>query len=337
MASQFAVARAEHSEALAAWRARYAKARDIKDPQQRAAALEALMGERPAHPYLAGISLAALFHGHRVLLAPLKGWRNDAKAQHAEALEAWRERRAEAQKIKDADQRAKALEALKGEKPTSPMLTAIGCVVVGAIVVAPIAHRHVGTLGTLLTWGLPLWVIVALIAGQKAGAPKTADALDQEDDDQAGEDQADQDPCEELEPAGPTPAVVHALMASAAAAGANILLTRLATELAASHPDWEPSTKAVRALLSEAGIPVRAGVRTPDGNGPGIHHQDVPPLHSPSVPAPVPAVVANVGAGQSANANANNAEIRGAGEGCIYVADPDNPARTIIIQTNAAA
>ncbi|MFC8277203.1 hypothetical protein ACFUJR_32665 [Streptomyces sp. NPDC057271] len=52
--------------------------------------------------------------------------------------------------------------------------------------------------------------------------------------------------------------------------GGHVLLTRLreAAEL--------PDTKTVRALLDAADIPVRAGVRTPDGNGPGVHQEDIP-------------------------------------------------------------
>lgn len=37
-----------------------------------------------------------------------------------------------------------------------------------------------------------------------------------------------------------------------------------------------PDTKAVRALLDEAGIPVRAGVRAGGKNGPGVHHTAIP-------------------------------------------------------------
>jgi hypothetical protein len=139
------------------------------------------------------------------------------------------------------------------------------------------------------------------------------------------------------EPIAPGPAMVHALTASLTAGGDSVLLTRLAAELAASHPGWEPSTKAVRALLAGADIPVRDGVRTPHGNGPGVHHQDVPPLLSPSVATPLPGVVANVGAGQSANANANNAEEWTTQEGFVMRAHPDEPAQTIVVgRTNTA-
>lgn len=52
--------------------------------------------------------------------------------------------------------------------------------------------------------------------------------------------------------------------------GHHVLLTQL--QAAADLPD----TKAVRALLDEAGIRVRTGVRTPAGNGPGVHQDDIP-------------------------------------------------------------
>ncbi|GGT43451.1 hypothetical protein GCM10014713_41440 [Streptomyces purpureus] len=52
--------------------------------------------------------------------------------------------------------------------------------------------------------------------------------------------------------------------------GGHVLLTRLRD--AAGLPD----TKAARALLEDAGVSVRAGVRTPGGNGPGVHATDIP-------------------------------------------------------------
>ncbi|MGW6418830.1 hypothetical protein [Streptomyces sp. NPDC055055] len=59
-----------------------------------------------------------------------------------------------------------------------------------------------------------------------------------------------------------------------------------------------PDTKAVRALLDEAGIPFRKGVRTPGGNGPGVHADDIPPLDA----APSDGCLCRSGA----NTNANN-------------------------------
>ncbi|MFJ5802693.1 hypothetical protein [Streptomyces decoyicus] len=63
-----------------------------------------------------------------------------------------------------------------------------------------------------------------------------------------------------------------------------------------------PDTKAVRALLAEHEIPVREGVRTRAGNGPGVKREDLPPLPSPLGEGQG----STVGAGQDANTNANN-------------------------------
>ncbi|MFE0132408.1 hypothetical protein ACFWY6_12675 [Streptomyces sp. NPDC059037] len=53
--------------------------------------------------------------------------------------------------------------------------------------------------------------------------------------------------------------------------GNHVLLTALRKELGVAD------TKAVRALLKAEKIRVRSGVRTPAGNGPGVHHEDIPP------------------------------------------------------------
>lgn len=57
-----------------------------------------------------------------------------------------------------------------------------------------------------------------------------------------------------------------------------VLLTRLRDDLGL------PDTRTVRNLLDAADIPIRAGVRTSAGNGPGVHRDDVPPLESPHQP-----------------------------------------------------
>lgn len=80
--------------------------------------------------------------------------------------------------------------------------------------------------------------------------------------------------------------------------GANVLLTELRKELGVAD------TKAVKALLDEKGVRWREGVRTPAGNGPGVHRDDIPPL-SPVGGDPVEGVVV---AGEDANANANNTD-----------------------------
>ncbi|NUQ98592.1 MAG: hypothetical protein HOY79_19235 [Streptomyces sp.] len=159
-------AHAQHADALTVWRERRAKAQQITDPEQRAAALEALKGERPVHPFLAGISLAALGRGNRRMLAPLKARHADAKAQHAETLAAWKERRDKARELTDPEQRAKALEELREGRPTNPLLVAAGCTVVATVVVWPMLHgRH----AAIIAGGLTLWVLTALILGQDTG------------------------------------------------------------------------------------------------------------------------------------------------------------------------
>lgn len=51
----------------------------------------------------------------------------------------------------------------------------------------------------------------------------------------------------------------------------HVLLTALRKRLGVDD------TKAVRKLLKAERIRVRSGVRTPKGNGPGVHHEDIPP------------------------------------------------------------
>ncbi|MEU1853941.1 hypothetical protein ABZ499_32960 [Streptomyces sp. NPDC019990] len=115
--------------------------------------------------------------------------------------------------------------------------------------------------------------------------------------------------------------------------GSGVLLTTLRKHLSLPH------TRAVREVLHGAGIRVREGVRTPGGNGPGVHAHDFPP------PPPSPDLAPGTGvvAGDSANANANNAEsgpkkgLRADGsywpEGKPYHFEPDpaNPHGTLIV------
>ncbi|MFJ9448182.1 hypothetical protein ACIRRH_41160 [Kitasatospora sp. NPDC101235] len=327
-------ARAQHVEALTAWRERRAEALKIEDPNQRAAALKTLQGERPAHPLVDGISLTAIGRGNRRLLAPLKTRHANAKAEHAEALGAWRERRAKALEIKDPEQRAAALEEIGRAKPTSPVLVATGAAVVATVVVWPMLHGH---RAAIVSGALTLWVLVALVLGQTTPEQQPPAEKAEEDTSKAGDQEPDGEAEEEPDETLPTPAETHALTASLATGGTSVLLTRLAADLGAAHPLWKASTKAIRALLAQASIPVREGVRTPDGNGPGVHHEDVPPLPSPSRTAPLADVVANVGAGQSANTNTNNTEEWSTQEGRVMRADPENPARTIIVSRAPAA
>lgn len=108
------------------------------------------------------------------------------------------------------------------------------------------------------------------------------------------EGREDQAPAEEVD-------VVGGLQALAQG-GRHVLLTELKTKLGVAD------TKTVRALLDESLIAVRPGVRTPVGNGPGVHYDDVPP------------VVGDPSEGRclcrsDANANGNNGDGESPGEG----------------------
>ncbi|MFM9595737.1 hypothetical protein ACKI1J_24245 [Streptomyces scabiei] len=105
--------------------------------------------------------------------------------------------------------------------------------------------------------------ILICLGWQKARARLTR----RDDDDEAG-----QEPEEDRGP-DPLDAVIalHAL-----SRGNSVLLTALRAELEL------PDTKAVKALLDEAGVTWKA-VRTPTGNGPGVHKDDIPPMVSPAV------------------------------------------------------
>lgn len=74
--------------------------------------------------------------------------------------------------------------------------------------------------------------------------------------------------------------------------GEHVRLTQL--QEAAGLPD----TKAVRALLDAADIPIRPGVRAGGKNGPGVHAADIPPLGA----APSGGCLCR----SDANANTNN-------------------------------
>ncbi|WP_328962955.1 hypothetical protein [Streptomyces virginiae] len=87
--------------------------------------------------------------------------------------------------------------------------------------------------------------------------------------------------------------------------GEHVRLTQL--QEAAGLPD----TKAVRALLDEAGIPIRPGVRAAGRNGPGVHHDDIPALPASAEGAPSGGCLCS----SAANTNANNGPAPGPGEG----------------------
>ncbi|MFE4514206.1 hypothetical protein ACFRMQ_08435 [Kitasatospora sp. NPDC056783] len=334
-----------HAETLAAWRELRAAAREIEDPAERAAALEALKGKRPTHPYLGGLSLTALRQGNRRLLTPLRARTADARAEHAQTLAAWKERRAEAQKIKDPEQRGKAIDAL-GERPKHPVLVAAGCAVVCSVLLAGVpAVRHYAPVA--ITSGLTLWAIAALILGQNPDhaqrpapaepAPQNTPGTDPREPPEEPAEEPSEGPEEDVEeepsPTVPTPTEARHAVAVLGADGAHVALTAVTARLAAAHPRWERSAKATKALLQGAGIRYRDGVKVDGVSVPGVHHDDVPPLPSPSERTPGPVVVP----GQSNNNNHNNAQQHSSREGFVMRADPDNPARTIVVNRTAAA
>jgi hypothetical protein len=124
----------------------------------------------------------------------------------------------------------------------------------------------------------------------------------------AGRDAADADvePVEAEEQDGPDAADMADIVRELGA-GTGVLLTRLRDQLAEEYPGTGWTTKDVRALLADAEVRVREGVRvTGAGNGPGVHREDVPTPLSPTTP---PGPVGVVAAGQDANANTNNVTV----------------------------
>lgn len=119
-------------------------------------------------------------------------------------------------------------------------------------------------------------------------------------------------------PTGPDPQDVTDLVRDLIGDDTGALLTALRMPLHAAD------TRAVRELLAAAGIPVRAGVRTARGNGPGVHRADLPALPPPLTDPSPDGVVA----GQSANTNTNNALRVESREGMTIISDPADRHRT---------
>ncbi|MDX2647926.1 hypothetical protein PV341_31025 [Streptomyces sp. PA03-1a] len=160
----------------------------------------------------------------------------------------------------------------------------------------------------------------------KAGANKQRDDAGKEN---AGEtpaddvDEEDEGPAEEEEKApdeavpGPAPEDIAKALHALVGSGSGVLFTTLRDHLKV------PSTKAVKALLKEAGIHSRPGVRAVAGNGPGIHRKDFPSC--PSFEGV--ALGGDVVAGEEPTANANNAtrglRVERFGESGVIVHNPD--------------
>ncbi|MEU4296367.1 hypothetical protein [Kitasatospora aureofaciens] len=318
-------ATAQHAEAMAAWRERRAEAREIKDPKERAAALEALMGERPTHPYLAGISLAALGRGNRRMLAPLKARHKEAKASHAEALTVWRDRRAKAGEIKDPEQRAKALDELKGERPTSPLLVAAGTAVVAAVIVWPMLHGHHAA---ILAGGLTLWVLAALVLGNTDPRSEPAKGTASAQDGHPAATQATKKP-DEADEQAQFVTLLHKLMPGTQP-GKNdrIHLVQIA---AAWTGEEGADTAPIRALLTTLNIPI-TDCRVP-GRGPskGIYLRDVPPL-----PDPDRRPLAGVVAGPDQQQQQQQRSAAAIQKGFWTKDDPDSPNHSIVDWENAS-
>lgn len=80
--------------------------------------------------------------------------------------------------------------------------------------------------------------------------------------------------------------------------GNGVLLTQLQRDLKVA------STKVVKGLLEDEGIEWKAGVRTTQGNGPGVHKSAIPPAPSPTDNAHEDGCCCR----SDANANTNSAE-----------------------------
>ncbi|MFE7214564.1 hypothetical protein ACFU93_32410 [Streptomyces sp. NPDC057611] len=152
-------------------------------------------------------------------------------------------------------------------------------------------------------------------------------------------DSPDEDPEEAPAEAAAEPAAPPSREAIAGALhhlvgeGRGVLLTTLRQHLSLPH------TRALREVLDAAGIRVRPGVRTPAGNGPGIHTNDFPPPPPSPDPAHGDRCLPRSGANNN-NANAERSPQKGLRadgsywpEGKPYHLEPDasNPHRTLIV------
>lgn len=154
-----------------------------------------------------------------------------------------------------------------------------------------------------MTYGSPgiLWPLTGwwAVAGWRAG--RHAEAGDEQPDDDTVEMTADD---------------ITALIRTLVGDAKGVLLTGVRDHLEHLAPaGW--TTKDVRELLTDCEIPVRPGVRTPAGNGPGIHRDDLPPL--PTTPPPPVGVVA---AGQDTNTNTNNVRVESHAGGAHITVTP---------------
>jgi len=136
------------------------------------------------------------------------------------------------------------------EESEGPSRAAGGCVLVIAASAAGGVAYAVPELGYFVA-GLTITTVVRKAHGWVAKRLGTLDNIQ-------GSDEQD------------TVDIVATLHQLSPAGTANVRLTQL--QAAADLPD----TKAVRALLDDAGIPVETGVRAGGKNGPGVHHRNIP-------------------------------------------------------------
>lgn len=154
------------------------------------------------------------------------------------------------------------------------------------------------------------WLRWALAAGALALALAAAH---RRHSDQNNDQEPDED--DEEEPPAPDPADMADIVRELGT-DTGVLLTALRDQLQAEYDGHGWTTKDVRALLAEAGVRVREGVRvTGAGNGPGVHRDDVPP----PLPQPPVGVVA---AGQDTNTNTNNVTVTRHAEGAHITVTP---------------
>ena len=155
------------------------------------------------------------------------------------------------------------------EEPQGASRVAGGCVLLVALAPAGAAVYTVPELGYTVAG------VLATVAVSKARTWA------------AGRRDVDDTEVDEQEPVD-----IVAVLQDLGEGGENVRLTQL--QEAAGLPD----TKAVRALLEEASIPIRPGVRAGGKNGPGVHATDIPPLEA----APSDGCLCR----SDTNANANN-------------------------------
>lgn len=138
------------------------------------------------------------------------------------------------------------------EEPQGASRAAGGCVLLVALAPAGAAVYAVPELGYTVAG------VLATVAVGKArtwAAGRRRDVVETEVDEQE-------------------PVDIVAVLQHLGEGGEHVRLTQL--QEAAGLPD----TKTVRALLDEAGIPIRPGVRAGGKNGPGVHTDDIPPLEA---------------------------------------------------------